>query len=182
MRFQNFYNFSNTVRDEHSIIEEKFINGSSRSFNRYNDDSDGGSTHSGGLKTISNDFHNLDKQHTTINSPTHTLTTDIYDTQTREDLLWYKTVTLINNHRLVVLKSKYDYKPLSVIDFSLFKTRIESTNAMKNDLVLAIIIEESKFVLEIKFADPKIYKKFINSVRIKSSKHDPFLKFNYEID
>jgi hypothetical protein len=81
-----------------------------------------------------------------------------------------------------MLRSKYEYKPLAGIDFSIFKTRIEATRDMKKDYVLAIVIDEANYKLNVKVVDKRNYQKLITCVRIRSSKHDPFIKFNYEAD
>ena len=92
------------------------------------------------------------------------------------------TVTLLNDKKLIMLKSKYEYKPLAVIDFGIFKTRIEATREMKKDYIIAIVIDDADYRLEIKMIDKRSYQKLITCARIRSSKHDPFLKFNYELE
>jgi hypothetical protein len=95
---------------------------------------------------------------------------------------WMPTVTLLNDKKLIMLKSKYEYKPLAVIDFGIFKTRIEATREMKKDYIIAIVIDDADYRLEIKMIDKRSYQKLITCARIRSSKHDPFLKFNYELE
>jgi hypothetical protein len=94
---------------------------------------------------------------------------------------WVPSITLFNNKTLIVLKSKYSYKPHAVIDFSIFKTRIEASSSMKKNYILAIVIDEADYRLEIKVVDKRSYQKLITSARIRSAKHDPFLQFNYDL-
>lgn len=81
-----------------------------------------------------------------------------------------------------MLKKKYDYKPLAVIDFFIFKTRIEATREMKKNYTLAIVIDEANYKIKIKSIGKSNYLKLLTSIRIKSAKHDPFIKFNYRAD
>lgn len=95
---------------------------------------------------------------------------------------WIPCITLLNNKKLIMLKSKYEYKPSAVIDFSIFKTRIEASSQMKKEYILSIVIDEANYKLQIKAIDKRSYQKLITCVRIRSNQHDPFLKFNYESD
>lgn len=192
MRFQNFYKFSNQVRDEQTILDEKFVNPpiiySPKKFTEDSNSTQPSETNISDdkirIKHFPKDssfpkkppllpFNGL--QRTNMQKKMKFTTTQLFHTFMLNNKKWVPTVTLLNNEKLIMLRNKYEYKPLSVIDFSIFKTHIEATREMKKDYIFLIVVDEANYQLKVRVVGNRNYKKLLNYVKIRSSKHDPFI-------
>lgn len=174
IRFQNFYKFSNKNRDEQTVLDELFINPNPDFY-----DTEVDTQWRKGNRNQFVDCSKLDLTSTAsktkkmkpvqINS---SFSTEKYWVKFTNDFYkGFKLLALVNDKKLVFLRSLNDLKPVIVIDFDIINPDLMASSEMKKNLMLALTIKEARYQILIEFFTENSFKKFLSMIRARKMKH-----------
>ena len=81
-----------------------------------------------------------------------------------------------------MLRVQEDSKPLAVINFRFFKTRLEASEQLKKYLTLMIFIEDSGYCLRIRCKTETEYVRLLAMARVKSRLYTGNFEFRFDVN
>lgn len=177
IRFQNFYKFSNKNRDQETLVDELFI---SSDHNVYNAIVEQRSVKEPQIDCSTLDLTSATKRRIRKKKIIETL--KFYVRLTNDFYKELRVICLIRGSKVVFLRGLEHLKPIAVIDFDVINPDLIATKEMKKQRKVILVINEARYQIVLQLFGEEDYKKFLNVIRVKKSKHRKQILVDFQND